>query len=138
MEKILSFNWNKYDYVIYDRRALANGNWRGYYRCKFFRSNFCKSRSTVNCCLIDGGIFDQTVIQNKTHFCGEPDVKNIYDFEVPWDIQSEMREFLECRALADHLIASELAKNCLEHFCTKYDGMYIHILLFYVRFFFFL
>lgn len=116
------FSWNQYDYTIQERKSMASGVWRGYYRCKFFRGNHCKSRLIVVCIpkSDNSGEFDVTVTQNQPHSCGNPNTKYIYDFEVPVDVQCEMREYLERRALEDSGIATDLAKECLEQFCGKY------------------
>jgi len=43
-----SFAWNSYDFTIHERKCLVNGDCRGYYRCKFYRSKDCRVRLLVN------------------------------------------------------------------------------------------
>jgi len=109
---------------------MGTGAWREYYRCKFVRSNLCRSRLIVICNPKNDscGEFDYNVTENKIHSCGDPNTKNIYDFDIPVDIESEMRGFIEKRALEDTGIATDLAKECLEVFCNKYLSKFISFL----------
>jgi len=117
---IPTFSWNNYDFTIHDRKRLVNGDLKGYYRCKYYRSKCCKAKLVVICSLIDDD-YQRTFSSTNEHICGVAS-KFAPAFEEPLNIQAEMRAFVEDRCLLDSSTATIVSRLCLDHFHTKYSG----------------